>query len=62
MNPSEDGCDSGPVPEPAGRPIVLQSILPGDCPRIVSMSAGTHSSRSVSAVRPAGGIVLVSGG
>jgi hypothetical protein len=63
MDPSEDSRDGGAVPEsPAERPIALQSILPGDRPRVLSFPAGTHSSRSGSPVRSAGGTVLVSGG
>jgi hypothetical protein len=63
MDPSEDGRDCGAVPEsPAERPIALQSIVPGDRAQVLSLLAGTHSSRSGSPVRSAGGTVLVSGG
>ena len=63
MDPSKDDRDSGAEPaSPAERPITLQSIVPGNRLRVLSLPADTHSSRSGSAVRSAGGTVLVSGG
>jgi len=63
MDPSKDDRESGAEPaSPAERPINLQSIVPSDRPRVLSLPVATHSSRSGSAVRSAGGTVLVSGG
>jgi hypothetical protein len=63
MDLSEDGRDCSAVPEsPEERPIALQSIFHGDRPRVLPLPTGTHSIRSGSSVRSAGGAVLVSGG